>query len=211
MDDYVSRDRTVWEGIFADLPAEWYEAPPSDAMVQCRAYFRAHPCDRVLDLGCGFGRWAKFLSGEGIGEIVGIDYAEGGIRAARAWARRAGFNARFMIGSAMALPLRDRSFDGVVAALVLDNLSRADCVRAVGDLNAVVRVGGRGFFVFNPALTSDEVETLPEDNPTRGCMHVVYGNDELSAVLTGWTITGRGLSAEGLRLIEATRVGESVA
>ena len=95
------------------MPEEWYGAPPSESMNQCRVYFAAHPCTRLLDLGCGFGRWAQFLAGHGVVEVVGIDYAEHGIRAACSWARRAGFNARFVAASAMALPFRDRPFDTI--------------------------------------------------------------------------------------------------
>ncbi len=174
-------------------------------MVRCRTYFEAHPCRRVLDLGCGFGRWARFLVGHGIEEIVGLDYAEPGIRAASAWARRAGFNARFVVGSALALPFHGRSCDGVLGALLFDNLSRADCVRAVSSLNAVVRTGARGFFVFNPFLAPAELEAMPDDNPTKGCMHVVYEDDELAACLTGWSVTRVARSAERFRLVEATR------
>jgi ubiquinone/menaquinone biosynthesis C-methylase UbiE len=120
MEDSSIRDRAVWERVFAALPADWYEAPPSDAMRRGRAYFEAHPCTRVLDVGCGFGRWAQFLAGHGVGESVGLDYAEGGIRAAAAWAGREGFNARFVAGSATALPFDGRPFDGVLAALLLE-------------------------------------------------------------------------------------------
>ncbi len=210
MRDYVTRDRAVWEGIFAGMPAGWYDAPPSDAMVRCRSYFQTRPCTRVLDLGCGFGRWAHFLAGSGVQEIVGLDYAEGGIRAARRWAQRARFNARFVVGSATDLPFRDQAFDGVLAALVLDGLSRADCDRAIRSLTAVVRAGGRGFFVFNPALTPAELAAIPDDNPTKGCMHVTYEDGELATLLPGWLITGTGRSAEGFRLIEGTRSDEDV-
>ena len=207
MEDYVTHDRAVWEGIFVRMPPEWYEAPPSDAMVRCRTYFEAHPCKRVLDIGCGFGRWAQFLVGHGIEEVVGIDYAERGIRAARAWAERGGFNARFVIGSAIALPFHGRPFDGVLAALVLDNLSRADCVKSVRSLRSVVQVGGRGFFLFNPALTAAELAAIPDDNPTKGCMHVAYKDHELPGCLAGWSVTRIGVSAERFRIIEATLVG----
>lgn len=93
------------------MPEEWYDAPPSDAMIRCRSYFEAHPCTRLLDLGCGFGRWAQFLDGHGVGEIVGLDYAGRGVRLASAWAKRAGstpgsspgrrLHCRFMTGLSM--------------------------------------------------------------------------------------------------------------
>lgn len=209
MGDYAAHDRAVWETIFAGVPAAWYEAPPSDAMARCRAYFDAHPCHRLLDLGCGFGRWAQFVAGHGVEEIVGLDYAEGGIRAASAWAERARFHARFVVGSAMALPFHGRRFDGVLAALILDNLSRADGTRSVMELNRVVQPGGRGFFVFNPVLTAAEVAAVTDDNPTKGCMHVVYDDQELAGFLNGWSVTSFNSSAEGFRLIEATFPGHS--
>jgi ubiquinone/menaquinone biosynthesis C-methylase UbiE len=205
--DDVGGDRDRWERIFATMPAGWYEAPPSAAMERCRAYFAAHRCGRILDVGCGFGRWAEFLTRDGGREVVGIDYAEQGIRAATRWARRAGFNARFVVASATRLPFRGRPFDGVLAALVLDNLSRADCARAVRALNAVLRVGGRGFFVFSPVLTRAELEAVPDDNPSKGCTHVVYEDAELTTCLPGWSMTRRGSTGERLRVIEATYCG----
>jgi ubiquinone/menaquinone biosynthesis C-methylase UbiE len=189
------------------MPSAWYEAPPSDAMERCRAYFRAHRCARILDVGCGFGRWAEFLTRDGAHEVVGIDYAAQGIRAATRWAHRVGFNARFVVALATRLPFRGRPFDGVLAALVLDNLSRADCVGAVRALNALLRPSGRGFFVFSPVLTQAELEAIPDDNPTKGCGHVVYEDAELTTCLPGWSITRLGSTQERLRVIEATYCG----
>lgn len=30
MDDYGRHDHSVWESIFEEMPAEWYDAPPCD-------------------------------------------------------------------------------------------------------------------------------------------------------------------------------------
>lgn len=207
VDDYVRRDRERWENIFANMPPEWYEAAPSDAMNQCRDYFRALRCARLLDLGCGFGRWAEFLAGPSAREVVGVDYAEQGVRAASLWARRSGFNARFVVALATELPFRGRPFDGLLAAVVLDNLSRSDCARAVEQFNAVVQPGARGFFVFNPVLTPAEMKAVPDTNPTKGCMHVVYEDAELAALLPGWSVTRLGSTRERFRVVEATFQG----
>ena len=69
-EEYREKDRAIWQRIFATMPPTWFEAPPSDAMEQCRTYFQMNPCARLLDLGCGFGRWALFLAGQGPAEIV---------------------------------------------------------------------------------------------------------------------------------------------
>lgn len=207
MGDYRSHDRAVWQAVFGDIPVAWYDAPASDAMRHCRAFFERHPCRHVLDLGCGFGRWAQYLAGHGVQEIVGVDYAPLGVRAASDWARRHGFGARFAAGSAMALPFRSGVFDGVIAALILDNLSRDDAAHAVVELNRVVQPGARGFFVFNPLMTAADLAALPGDNPTKDCMHVVYDDGELASLLAGWSTTPPRRSAEGFRLIESSFAG----
>jgi ubiquinone/menaquinone biosynthesis C-methylase UbiE len=207
MHDYAAHDQAIWQAIFSDIPAAWYEATPSDAMARCRAYFEAHPCRRVLDVGCGFGRWSQFVAGHGVEEVVGLDYAERGIRAASAWAERAKSNARFVVGSARALPFHGRPFDGVLAAVLLDNLSRADCAQAVLELNRVAQPGGHGFFAFNPVLTDAELASVPNGNPTKGCLHIVYDDHELPSILTGWSVTRVSSSVERFRVIEATFLG----
>jgi hypothetical protein len=49
-------------------------------------------------------------------------------------------------------------------------------------------------------------DTKKQDNPTSGCMHVVYEDHELPTRLPGWSVTRTGTSAERLRLIEALRL-----
>jgi len=201
-DDYLEHDRAIWEDIFQEIPSEWYEAPPSDAMVQCRDFFAAHPVRRLLDLGCGFGRWAMMLAGGH--DVVGVDYAPGGVRAASQWAKRKGARARFVAASGLALPFRPMAFDGALVALLLDNVSREDLGKVMGSVNRVVRAGSPGFFVFNPFLTGQDVARIAEDNPTKDCMHVVYRDEELPECLEGWAVRRVGSSKEGFRIVEAS-------
>ena len=206
--DYLEHDRAIWEGIFEKIPAEWYEAPPSDAMLQCREFFRVNPVRRLLDLGCGFGRWAMMLAGGR--EVVGVDYALGGVRAASQWAKTKGARARFVAASALALPFRPMVFDGILAALLLDNLSREDFGKVMESVHRVIRVDSPGFFVFNPDLTEQDAAPIAEDNPTKDCMHVAYRDHELPARLDGWAVSRVGVSKEGFRIVEARFAPKSI-
>ena len=201
-DDYLEYDRGVWERIFQKIPSDWYEAPPSDAMVQCRDFFTANPVRRLLDLGCGFGRWSMMLAG-GL-DVVGVDYAPGGVRAASQWAKRKGARAQFVAASALALPFRPTVFDGILVALLLDNVSREDLGKVIRSVNRVVRAGSQGFFVFNPYLTEQDAARVAEDNPTKNCMHVAYRDEELPECLEGWTVRRVATSEEGFRIVEAS-------
>ena len=201
-DDYLEHDRAVWEGIFKQIPAEWYEAPPSDAMLQCRDFFAANPVRRILDLGCGFGRWSMMLAG-GL-DVVGVDYAPRGVRAASRWAKKKGARAQFVAASALALPFQPMVFDGVLAALLLDNVSREDLGKVIRGVNRAVRAGSPGFFVFNPYLTEQDAARIAEDNPTKNCMYVAYRDEELPDCLEGWAVRRVAASKEGFRIVEAS-------
>ena len=201
-DDYLERDRAIWQGILQEIPTEWYEAPLSDAMLQCRDFFAAHPVRRLLDLGCGFGRWTMMLAGSC--DVVGVDYAQAGVGAASQWAKRKGARAQFVAASALALPFRPMVFDGILVALLLDNVSREDLGKVIQNVNRVVRAGSPGFFVFNPYLTEEDVARVTVDNPTKKCMHVSYRDDELPECLEGWTVRRARASKEGFRIVEAS-------
>lgn len=89
---------------------------------------------RILDLGCGKGRFARALSGQGA-SVVGLDLSAAmlneatGIERVRASARR--------------LPFRPASFDGVVAVEVFEHLARQSLDEVCAEIRRVLRPGGK--------------------------------------------------------------------
>lgn len=74
---------------------------------------------RVLDLGCGDGRFALGVA-PFAASVDGLDPDEQGIAAARKAAKKAGArNARFAVGAAQRLPYPDRAFDVVILSWTL--------------------------------------------------------------------------------------------
>lgn len=92
---------------------------------------------RVLDLGCGTGRWSRLLAARGA-RVVGTDRSESMLAAARE--RSPGVEFRRM--DATALSFADDEFDLAVAVTVLQHLPHADQERAMAELLRVVRGGG---------------------------------------------------------------------
>jgi len=72
----------------------------------------------VADIGCGTGSLSVLLAAEGYA-VTGLDFAPAMIRAARAKARAAGVNARFVLSDAVTPALPPGSFDVVLARHVL--------------------------------------------------------------------------------------------
>jgi len=74
---------------------------------------------RVLDLGCGDGRFALGVS-RLASSVVGIDPDPDAIAAARKNARQTGVrNVRFSVGAAQELPYREAAFDVVILSWTL--------------------------------------------------------------------------------------------
>lgn len=97
---------------------------------------------RLLDVGCGPGSITLGLAAVvAPGEVIGIDLRPEPIEQARAAAACAGIaNARFVVGSAYALPFPDASFDAAFAHQVLIHLREP--VRALAEVRRVLRPGG---------------------------------------------------------------------
>jgi len=74
---------------------------------------------RVLDLGCGDGRFALGVA-RLASTVDGLDPDDDAIRTARRSARKAGLgNVRFEVGAAQQLPFRDGAFDVVLLSWTL--------------------------------------------------------------------------------------------
>ena len=85
----------------------------------------------VLDLGAGRGHYAALARAAGAGRVVALDLTPQMLEAAPPPA---------IVADAGRLPIRDRSFDVVIAALVLSYLS--DAGRALREIARILRAGG---------------------------------------------------------------------
>src|SRR5688500_3047937 len=92
---------------------------------------------RVLDVGCGTGRWTALLAAAGA-EAIGIDRSETMLAEARR--RRPGLDFRRMSATRLEFPAD--SFDLATAVTVVQHLEPADQALAVAEIARVVRPGG---------------------------------------------------------------------
>jgi SAM-dependent methyltransferase len=96
---------------------------------------------RLLDVGCSWGRWSIAASARGY-EVVGIDPSLGAVMAARRVAKQLGMPNRYIVADARRLPFPPHSIDVTYSYSVLQHFSRADTEQAVAEMGRVLRPGG---------------------------------------------------------------------
>jgi 2-polyprenyl-3-methyl-5-hydroxy-6-metoxy-1,4-benzoquinol methylase len=121
---------SLWEGVPEGLPPPYWGARLSFLLARVPAGAR------VLDVGCGEGRFTAALVRAGR-EAVGIDVAQEPLR--RAHAREGGLDLR-LVPAEGPWPLEDTSFDAVWAGEVLEHV--ADTAGWLSEVRRVLRSGG---------------------------------------------------------------------
>jgi demethylmenaquinone methyltransferase / 2-methoxy-6-polyprenyl-1,4-benzoquinol methylase len=96
--------------------------------------------DDVIDIATGTGDLAFATFQAGASRVVGTDFSEEMIHAARRKAAKHGPDVRFMIADALDLPFDDESFDAATVAFGLRNMTDYDA--ALREMHRVLRPGG---------------------------------------------------------------------
>jgi tellurite methyltransferase len=110
----LSTAHRVWDERWSDHAMRQDWATPEPAVVRSVSLMRQRGVRTVLDLGCGIGRHALYLAGEGF-EVTGLDASRAGLDATRATAERAGLPVRLCLGTFTDLPFRSACFDAVLS------------------------------------------------------------------------------------------------
>ena len=126
----------------------WTERQGSDVLTVDFEKFPIAKGEKVLDMGCGFGRHAFALLRQGA-DVVALDYSQDEVAEVTRWFAAmqlagevpAGASAVAVRGNAYGLPFADGTFDAIVAAEVLEHLP--DDRLAMAELVRVLKPGGR--------------------------------------------------------------------
>ncbi len=98
---------------------------------------------RVLDLGCGVGRWSARLAATGV-HVIGLDLSREMVKEAKKRvAKKKLSNVDFVVASVHNLPFTSRTFDAILSVTVLQHLVDKLAFRlAVSDIIRVVEAEG---------------------------------------------------------------------
>jgi cyclopropane fatty-acyl-phospholipid synthase-like methyltransferase len=102
------------------------------------------PMDRILDLGCGWGRVTCALARRGY-NVVGVDLSDNLLAYARQAAAGLGLNIQFKTGSMLKIPYPDETFNKIICLWGAFNhlLTRSEQVLSLDEMYRVLRPGGR--------------------------------------------------------------------
>jgi len=98
--------------------------------------------ERLLDVGCNWGRWTIRAAQKGY-YAIGIDPSLDAVMAARRVSRQLGVHAQFVVGDARYLPFADSAFDVVYSYSVLQHFSKANARSALAEMNRVLKESGK--------------------------------------------------------------------
>jgi len=131
-------DQTYESGEYLN---HWDYRFPSQELVAAIAALGIAPGGSALDIGCGAGREAIFLSRCGL-KTIGIDVSAKAIAVARERARAEAAEVEWREGSALKLPVDDRSIDFANDRGCFHHIEDADRGRYAQEVARVLKPGG---------------------------------------------------------------------
>lgn len=186
----ADRARAAWDGAI-DVWDDFQEAGKDFARdrVHGPALLRAVGplrSQRVLDVGCGQGRFTRLLARRG-GKVVGVDWSEKMIEAAVRHEREdpQGIEYRILDARKLGTAWPPGSFDVAVACMAF--MDMPDLPRVLRGVRSVLRPGGRLVAsVSHPLNTSEVDEERPPGAPFRGVRVDRYFDERVG--VTRWTM-----------------------
>jgi len=129
---------------------------------------------RVLDFGCGSGRWSALLAGRAM-EYVGVDISPTGLQ----YAGDPPSNGRYVLLKDDALPFEDASFDGAVALWVIQHTPDADWLVWASELRRVLAPGAKMLVIDDREGTAAHMFPRPPEAvaDALGCRIVVMEDE----------------------------------
>ena len=95
---------------------------------------------KVLEAGCGVGRYVFYLSLLGI-DIEGLDFHEPTVAAVRRWAAKRGLQSIFRVGNVTQLPYDNECLSGYLSFGVIEHFEEGPA-KALAEAHRVLRPGG---------------------------------------------------------------------
>ena len=175
-------------------------------------HLEGHSVTRVLDLGCGTGRFSEALAARFGAEVIGVDPSQKMLELARR--KQRDDRVQYQLGSAEAIPLPSASVDLVFLSMSLHHFT--DMVAAARECCRVLRSNGR---VVIRTATREQIDSYPyvpfietsrpilkevlpsiaeiRDSFAAAGLHMIASQIITQTIATDWTVYAEKLAAGG--------------
>jgi len=142
MREFERNSRQRWNEIYG---REVTSESTQEDMPMIADTFRRYNVRKLLDLGCGSGRYTAYLAKKGFA-TYGIDISDEAIRIARSRLEKEGLHAELRVGSIYRkLPYKDNFFDAIVCIQTLHHARIGDIQKAIDEMGRVLKPSGLAF------------------------------------------------------------------
>ncbi len=150
--------RDYWEEGFKNLKLQVYDFSkygPAICLVKfCDNYLGSG--SSILDLGCGAGRNAYYLSQRGY-KVYGLDIAHSGLSFSKKLFNRLGLDGIFVQGSFDTIPFCNHCFSGIICIAALDHALYNTARLAMSEMRRVLKPNGVILLTFDPEDTDEDI------------------------------------------------------
>ncbi len=140
--------------------------------------------NKILDLGCGMGHYSNYMFNKGF-KVTGIDFSSSMIKIAKNLNNKIEFIKHDICNLNI---IKNRKFDGIVMAYVLQHLSKNEVLHLFEELNSIVYEDTKLLlFLRQGNSVIKEVEPM---NPKYSYIINEYSKNEISNILdlNGWKV-----------------------
>lgn len=168
---------------------DFYWNSPAPEIYYLAENWKSKKLNRVLDIGCGFGRNAIFLAKHGF-TLDGFDLSKTSVETTIEKAKNQGIDfSNFFVSDMLHLPYEDNTFDVVLAFNVISHTDREGFKQILNEIKRVLKPNGETYFTLgskesfwfnNPVCTyvDENTRIRVEDGPENGIPHFYIDDDD---------------------------------
>jgi tellurite methyltransferase len=195
---------TEWDQI---LREDWYSREePEEVVVDFarRPKGKKHGL-RMLDLGCGAGRHAVYLAGQGF-EVHGADFSRTGLELTRKRLKTHDLRGHILKCDMKRLPYVNSCFDSVVCLHAIYHQDQTDISRTISEITRVLRKGGfllvnflsNKTYSYGRGVKVGKDTFVGQEGAEKGVMHHFVDEREIRSFFRRLTILRLNLSEQSV-------------
>jgi cyclopropane fatty-acyl-phospholipid synthase-like methyltransferase len=205
LSDILKENKQFWEKCFADSDFD-SKSPPSKNILEVIKRLQEYQAHKILDLGCGFGRWSVALARTGF-QVKAVDISSEAIKKFQKWAKEEGLSIETEVCSASELVSSSESFDAIICNSVLDHMPFIEASKTMLNIENILKPGGIAYISFDGLEEENEKEFVLLDDGTRryisgkrkGMLWRFYSDKEIKTLCKGVEILELTVRGNGKR------------